>query len=356
MMKAKAKRTLTTIIMTLRRVFQGHFPTSDEIENSKIKSLASRLKAESYEETLTNILEWQNRNIEFWTERHPIPTVLNYLGVIFMVGFLISSLSFVFLVAGNIQLLLLVAGFILIWFGMLVGSAIATLTIIVVVLHSNRKIPWREIPRCLKNIFLPNISIEFLLEKKLGVCRDYAKLTACLLTNIYPNEKIYFAYAPSHAATGIMIENRLYMLDQRLPILTIEKWSAYRKPKRHDIERFDFVDRRPRLQKIDKKALLRTEYETEKSIDTRKLAVKMEKLLNIREQTGDKAASLLEMSITWKKGAILYEDNEMVDYSLARRLEMEIPNELVGIDQITRIEVERRKDDLMFQIRFSQNR
>ena len=39
---------------------------------------------------------------------------------------------------------------------------------------------------------MPSISMNFLLENKLGVCRDYAKLTACLLLNIYPNAEIYF--------------------------------------------------------------------------------------------------------------------------------------------------------------------
>jgi predicted transglutaminase-like protease len=365
-MKTKTKQTLTTIIMTLRRTFQGHFPTSNDVENSTIKSLASRLKAESYEETLTNILEWQGRNIEFWTERHPILTLLTYIYSRIVPAFLILAYIVPFFTIG-ILVMLNINTIVLMWLvQILVWSvqnlwcfiailATSTITIVgtmILVLHLNRRIPWKEVPRGLWNIFVPSISIQFLLENKLGICRDYAKLTACLLLNIYPNEKIYFAYAPSHVATGIMIKDRLYMLDQRLPILTIEKWNDYRKPKKSDrIERFDFVNNV--LQKVDKSVLLRMKTET--SIDTKKLAVKMEKLLNIRKQTGDKAISLLETPIQWKKGAILYEDNEMVDCSLARRLEMEIPNELVRIDQIVGIEVERRKDDLMFKIRFSQN-
>ena len=74
-------------------------------------------------------------------------------------------------------------------------------------------------------------------------------------------------------------------------------------------------------------------------------------LLNVKEQTGDKALSLLE--IPWKKGAILYEDNKMLNYSLARLLKTRISNELIEINRIRRIEVNRHKDDLMFLIRFS---
>ena len=123
-----------------------------------------------------------------------------------------------------------------------------------------------------------------------------------------------------------------------LPKISDKKWQ--------DIERFDFVNNI--LTKVDKKVFLRTKSKT--NTDTEKLAMKMEKLLNIRKQTDDKVIS--QLRIPWKKGAILYEDNEMVDFSLARRLKMKISNELIGINQITRIDIERNKDDLMFLIRF----
>jgi predicted transglutaminase-like protease len=344
------KQTLTTIIMTLNyyySCFQGYCPTSKERKNEDIKSLASRLKAESHEETLTNILEWQERNIEFWAERHPILTTFNCICIgVFATIFFVGTISSVFPVIVNIQLVLLLLWSFVIGFIVIVSSFATTLAIMIFILHSNRKFPWKEIPRGLWNAFARSISIDFLLKRKLGVCRDYAKLTACLLSDTYPDEKIYFAYAPSHAATGIMIKDRLYMLDQRLPILTIEKWSDYRKPRKwHGIERFDFVNNI--LTKVDKKVFLRRKNET--NIDTKKLAIKLEKLLNIEKQTTDKAGSLLE--IPWKKGATLYEDNEMVDYSLARRLKMKIPDELVRIDQIVGIEVEVRKDDLVFSVR-----
>ena len=43
-----------------------------ERENSRIKELANRLNATSDKEVLTNVLEWQNRNIVFWFERYPL--------------------------------------------------------------------------------------------------------------------------------------------------------------------------------------------------------------------------------------------------------------------------------------------
>jgi predicted transglutaminase-like protease len=207
------KQSLRTIdeVLTneIGHFFKGYWPTSDDIGNDKVKSLASRLKAESYKETFTNILEWQERNIVFWTERHPIPTILYSIVEAFVVVFFIGLLSLTVLIIRNIQLLSWLPWFIVIWSVMLVSSVATTLTILIWIIRSNRKFPWKEVPRGLKNAFWPNISMNFLLENKLGVCRDYAKLTACLLSNIYPNAEICFASAPGHVATGINIENGL---------------------------------------------------------------------------------------------------------------------------------------------------
>jgi predicted transglutaminase-like protease len=341
------KQKLATIAAAFMRIsnrwiqrVQGYWPTSDEIENNRVKSLANRLKAGSCKETLTNILEWQERNIVFWNERHPVPTVLFCAGLISILSFIFGLPIIIFLIIRNIQPLSLLSWFVVIWFVMLVSSIATTLTITIWIIHSNRKIPLKQ---GLKNVFVPSIPMNTLLENKLGVCRDYAKLTACLLSNICPNEEIYFAHAPGHIATGIKIENKLYMLDQRLPILTIDKWDNYRHLKK--IERFA----RNSPKRVDTNSFLSTTKTT--SLDTEKLAVTMTNLLKVKERTGDKAVSVLE--IPWKKGAILYEDNEMVNYSLARLLKTKISSELIRIDQITRIEINRHKDDLMFLIHFS---
>jgi hypothetical protein len=55
-MSAAIDKAFIRINFQLIRLFRGYLPTSDEIENNKVKSLANRLKADSYNETLTNIL------------------------------------------------------------------------------------------------------------------------------------------------------------------------------------------------------------------------------------------------------------------------------------------------------------
>jgi predicted transglutaminase-like protease len=341
------KQIMNTIVMPfkkseskLRKNYEracskGYCPTTKEIENSAIKELANRLKAASEKETLTNILEWQDRNIVSWPERWPLSNLFSAL--LFVVVLLFLCL----LLIPNSQLL---------WWiiVMLASSAITVFSIIVILLKLIRKIPvWDG----LKNTFASSISINAFLENKLGVCRDYAKLTACLLANVYPDAEIYFVRAPQHVATGIMIDNSppVYMLDKQLPIVTIDKWHERWHKHRWSEKTMEKVKGNC-LESVDIKSYLSKTKSTEPNIE--KLVTEMMTLLNIEEQTDDKAISL---KMPWKKGATLYEDNEIVNYSLARRLETKISSELIRINQITRIKISRQKDDLTFLIRFSQN-
>ena len=70
-------------------------PTLKDIENEELKNLADRLKGDSDKETLTNILEWQDRNIQFWWERWPFDLSLKVLGSIS--GMLVLIIFFPFL-------------------------------------------------------------------------------------------------------------------------------------------------------------------------------------------------------------------------------------------------------------------
>lgn len=123
--------------------FQGHCPTAEEIKNEKVKSLADRLEEESDKETLTNVLEWQERNLSFWHERHPMSTVFWYslAGslIVFVIGFTISFISFIISHA-RIPAFQIPFWDSLIIAGMLGGSIVTAFTIGWMI-HSNRKIP-----------------------------------------------------------------------------------------------------------------------------------------------------------------------------------------------------------------------
>lgn len=45
-------------------------PTFEQLCDKEAKELAKRLKGKSTKETLNNILEWQHRNIQYWTEKY----------------------------------------------------------------------------------------------------------------------------------------------------------------------------------------------------------------------------------------------------------------------------------------------
>lgn len=343
------KQVMNTLVMPfkkneskLRKNYEhacsnGYCPTTKEIENSAIKELANRLKAATEKETLTNILEWQDRNIVSWFERFPLSPILLALALVLFP----SLVLWLTIPSLNIQILS--------WLVVISGTTTATtLGITILMISYYRKMPLKQ----LYNIFRPSIPINFLIENKLGVCRDYAKLTACLLANIYPDAEIYFVRAPQHVATGIMIDNSppVYMLDKQLPIVTIDKWHERWHKHRWSEKTMEKLKGNC-LESVDIKSYLSKNKSTEPNIE--KLATEMMTLLNIEEQTDDKAVSL---EIPWKKGAILYEDNEVVNYSLARRLETKISSELIRRSQITRIEISQQKDDLTFLIRFSQNK
>ncbi|MEM0236420.1 MAG: transglutaminase-like domain-containing protein [Thermosphaera sp.] len=72
--------------------------------------------------------------------------------------------------------------------------------------------------------FQPSIPLREILRYRLAVCRDYAKLLASVLVNLYPGRNIYFLLIPGHVATAIEFEGKLYVLDQRLPIMSLNAW------------------------------------------------------------------------------------------------------------------------------------
>ena len=53
----------------LKKKGEPFLPTSTDIKNEELINLANQLKKDSYKETLSNILEWQERNIQFWWDR-----------------------------------------------------------------------------------------------------------------------------------------------------------------------------------------------------------------------------------------------------------------------------------------------
>ncbi len=336
----------------------GYCPTQKEIEDTEIRELARRLQGSSNKETLTNILEWQEANITFWDERHPTPTALLYsIGVAFPVFLALGIyLSLFLLLAFQVFVL---PSIILIWISALLSSLITAIVMVAITIKSNRKIPLKE---GLLNAFRTSISIRMLLrrDRKLGVCRDYAKLTACLLSNIKEETaEVYFVRSKAHVAAGMKIGEKLYVLDQRLPILTIDQWYK-REHGLRSPSKILFLYRNAqrlldgRLQSVSLDRFL-SKTENIKVNSLPELTSELSELLNIpKKDDGKMRNGLLTIELPkWTNGADLYSMNdEIVNYSLARSLKRKISNQLIDLSQIESIQAKPEYEHLIFQITF----
>jgi hypothetical protein len=85
-------------------------------------------------------------------------------------------------------------------------------------------------------------------------------------------------------------------------------------------------------------------------IDWDKLSSKLEQIIGIQSSKDYSRDNSLQIW-KWKKGTKLYEDDEIVNYSIAQRLEPIILREKINKNQITHIEIKRNKeDDLIFLV------
>jgi predicted transglutaminase-like protease len=320
----------------------GYCPNDKETENDDVRQLSKRLKGFSLKETLTNILEWQHRNIGFWDERHPV-------SVIFLGSFLCLIFSLVLVP------LFLIFRFNYFWvISLFSGSAATAFIVLEMMFHSNR-IKTKE---GLLNALFPNISLNMLVvrERKFGVCRDYAKLTACLLQNAEIKE-VYFFHSASHVATGAKVEKEMFVIDQHLPLLTINQWCKrefgsddeskipllYRKVEKLQNGHIELIPIRLFLSK-----------EKMKKPNENELSLKFSGLLNIEERPVFADAIAVE-NLLWEKGADLYNNNEIIDYSLARLLKIKISNDIVETNQITKLRlILKENGNMNYKITFKQ--
>ena len=307
--------------------WQGYCPSLAERKNDKIIELANRLKADSKKETLTNIAEWQNNNVVYWFERYPLSIILEAFVIIFL---------------GSLYSGFLLGLWLLWWLVAILGAISATLLAMTILMTAYyRKISLRH----LYNVFSFSNPINFLVEKKLAVCRDYTKLTACLLFNIYPETEVYFVHASNHIATGIMVGENLYILDKYLPVATFDKWHKRwhkRKFSAKKVERAEDIY----MESVDPNSLLPKTNSSK--LDKDRLASELERLLSIQRSKGNSKKNPLVI-LRWKNGALLYKDDEIVNYSIAQRLKKIISNEILDTNRVANIRIDLNKDDLIFQ-------
>jgi len=352
------KNTINEIILLIYDVSirwfgnkKQFFPTLEDINNKDIKELSKRLEGDSEKETLTNILEWQERNIKGWTDRMYMLITMISSYVITLVGFVISFIILIFIGSFSIfpvqiQTMMQINN---IMFLSIVFGAFMSLMLYLIIKYKIIKRNVQEFK--LKDIFSFSLPTAKILRYKLAICRDYAKLTASLLFNIYPSNGIFFFAIPWHVATGIEINNKKYVIDQKLPVLTWEKWLIYWKQKNTTVYISKLIktsENQLRFYfKKYKKLSLRKDLLT-KPIDTQKIQHEVVKILKISQIS---AKDKPDFELTFPKFATYYEDDEIVIYSMARAIKKKLENELCGnINTVSKIEIKHKKEDFVVDV------
>ncbi len=273
-------------------MFEGFLPSRTDLENDHLKEISEIVKAGSVKETLTRLVAWQEKNI-LWQEKTISKSLLICL----------LSIGCLSLLLNNAPLLAVGLAIIpLIW----MFSTIQTLS----------------------------LTIEEILKNRVGVCRDYAKITMALLYNIpllHGNKK-FFITIPRHVAVVIEVGKKCYVLDQRLPILPLKDWLqlwirkhkvGYSRLFFHHYKIREWTgDQKKKNDSYPRPKTRKTHY-----IDTNQIERILNKRLEIQPVLNPGENSLIVHTITVKNFALCYADNEITHFSFIEALKNKIENE-----------------------------
>jgi len=382
------KNLLNEILLFLLDIFtrwlggkKQFLPTLEDIRSKEVKELVGKLRGKSEKDTLVNILEWQSKNILFWTDRmysFPIMYILlvlsacllpmntNVRGLLIII-FIILSLINISIVLSYLLPLISMIILLFSWAYLInplqaqkalsviqlvalsmVFGALIILIFYLLLKYQNIK---SQIPGFkLIDTFKLSLSVDKILRYKIAVCKDYAKLTASLLFNIYPYSEIYFLTIPRHVATAIKVNGSLYVLDQRLPILTINRWLKVWNQKSANVY-VSKLKRNPKgetsidFRKYKKELLLNF---SEKSINIEKLTREVTRLLKIDQKSQKRKH---DFEIILPDFATYYEDDEIVIHSMARAIKNKLESEFCGnINRISKIDIIQNERNLIVKI------
>lgn len=370
-------------------------PTKEDVENKEVGLLSKRLKNNSPKETFTNILEWQDRNLKFWEERWLTFWILmfililsvitlflffqginSFLAIILLIGFIIVALvgknilNFIFnlvlLFIFSIAYVLLLSSMIqtisipsktfifIVAISLLVGAFIS-LIINLVMKYRNLKTAIPEFK--IDDTFKISLPIEKILKYRLSICRDYAKLTSALLLNIYTKSEIYFVLIPKHVAVAIKLNDKIYVLDQKLPVLTLnkwaEKWRTKLKKKKLNVEFIKISKDRGSIKTewLKQKIQFDESNQIEIKLNLQKIVSNLKGVLKISNQKVNKSKYCQEIEIPLKNCVLLFDEDDIVMSSAIEAIKNKIEDEMAGrVKDIFDIEMLQKDKDLILKI------
>ncbi len=174
--------------------------------------------------------------------------------------------------------------------GVLFGAAILSLAYLVMSYKPIfRGIPFKarilKILHIMSNTFQFSLPVAKVLDYHMAICKDYAKFTVTLLFILYPHAEVYFITIPRHVAAAVKINGKYYVLDQKLPILTMNGWLRRWNRKSADIYVARLIFNSGKLIDIEFRKngkVLILDY-LEKPVNTEKLTKEIAKMLKINQ-------------------------------------------------------------------------
>jgi predicted transglutaminase-like protease len=375
-------------------------PSYSELNDNKFVSFASRLKGKNIKQTACNVLEWQDRNLTFWEERWLTFNVLLKIVIlsIFSLYFYLEGFSrgitllacivllFLALFGDNFLnlLLYLVCLFLsIITLIILLGLVIPTIsisskTLIFIIAISlllgalisiilSLAMKYRSIKQAIPDFkmndtFKMSLSISEILQYRLSVCRDYAKLTSALLMHIHPEQEVFFALIPQHVAVIIEINKKKYVLDQKLPILSLERWAEiWRKKLKKktihvEILKVIIDNQQVKTELLKQKYTAKKEQRKEETPKLNILIKDLKSTFQIKDKKNEHRKKIL-VEIVLKGFAPRIENKDEINrISVSEAVKNKIEDELVGrIREIHDIKIKKINDDLLLTIFLDEN-
>lgn len=366
-------------------IHKQFIPTKKDLENKELKKIKDRLKSNYINKSLINILEWQDRNIKGWDERGITSGILTSL---ISISILIISLYFgktnplmyllliliPIVIMGNVTLnigLYLIAlilsvlfiplslAFFLPSFNInsnifLVFLAFSFILGALISLLLNLFLKYRGLKNYIPNFnigdtFKLSLPIDEILRYRLSICRDYAKLTSALLLKIYPEKEVYFILIPKHVAAGIKLNNKLYILDQKLPILALDNWKEKWKKrfKKKDLK-VDFVKIYLRDGCVETKSVKYKDIVSKNNLNIKTLNDQIIRSLKLFNKKPTRKENL---EFPLKNFESFYSQDELVENSLIEAIKNKIEDELVGnIDNLNYVDLVKKDKEIILKI------
>uniref|UniRef100_A9A7C3 Transglutaminase-like domain-containing protein n=1 Tax=Methanococcus maripaludis (strain C6 / ATCC BAA-1332) TaxID=444158 RepID=A9A7C3_METM6 len=373
-------------------------PSNEDLNLKEINEISKYLTGKDDTETITNILEWQDRNMDYWFEKADLLrsiwgsfclVILLFMpslnpwgiipdGIFFRASILFLIPSFILLcltyfeVIDLITLFFICGAFMLLWAcfepitysflgscllfsGIIFGGLLLFLSYIWIKyphqLKKGTEYTKEDLLRLLKLTFKLKLSLRDILKYKWVICGDYAKLGSTMLLKSFQKKDVCLIGFDKHIASAICIDNKLYVLDQKLPLIRADAWLEKFKKKSADVYKIRAEKSEITFEYLGKFSEKICSKETpilnENIFGKAKIISDLEKSLKI-EFSGEKS-NPVEINDFPKNLAKYYDENTHL--SIIRLIRNRIDSELgMNIERITNIDLELDNDDIKLKI------